>query len=244
MSGIAIGIDIGTSGVRAALVDAGREPVGWGAAPVAADQRRDPMAWWRGVEQALDALRATADLAGVRAIAVDGTSGTVVGVDAAGAPLGPASMYNDAAAPALVARVAAAAPLESAAHSATSPLAKLLTMQDTPGIARMLHQADWVLGRLCGRFDVSDENNALKTGYDPISRSWPAWLDSLGARRALLPRVVEPGAVVAPLTPGICARFGLPRDAVAVAGTTDGCAAFLATGAAEAGTGSRRSAPR
>jgi sugar (pentulose or hexulose) kinase len=53
----------------------------------------------------------------------------------------------------------------------------------------------------------------------------------------LLPRVVEPGAVVAPLTPGICARFGLPRDAVAVAGTTDGCAAFLATGAAEAGDG-------
>jgi sugar (pentulose or hexulose) kinase len=237
MSGVAIGIDIGTSGVRAALVDAGREPVGWGAAPVPAERRRDPLAWWQGVEQALDALRAAADVGAARAIAVDGTSGTVLAVDAAGTPLGPASMYNDPAAPALVGRVAEAAPRASAAHGATSPLAKLLAMQDTAGIAHMLHQADWVLGKLCGRFDVSDENNALKTGYDPISRTWPAWLDAMGARRALLPRVIEPGTVVAPLSAGICARFGLPRDAVAVAGTTDGCAAFLATGAAEAGDG-------
>lgn len=237
MTGIAIGIDIGTSGVRAALVDAAREPLGWGAARVPVEQRRDPQAWWHGVEQALDALRATADLGGVRAVAVDGTSGTVIAVDAAGTPLGPASMYNDPADAALVARVAKAAPQESAAHGATSPLAKLLGMQETPGIVRMLHQADWALGRLCGRFDVSDENNALKTGYDPVSRTWPDWLEALGARRALLPGVVEAGTAIAPLTAAICARFGLPRDAVAVTGTTDGCAAFLATGAAEIGDG-------
>ncbi len=237
MSGVAIGIDIGTSGVRAALVDAAREPHAWGSAPIPADHRRDPLVWWRGVEQALDALRASADLSGVRAIAVDGTSGTVVAVDAAGEPLGPASMYNDPADAALVARVAAAAPRESAAHGATSPLAKLLALQDTGGVSRLLHQADWVLGRLCGRFDVSDENNALKTGYDPIARRWPDWLAALGTRTALLPTVLEPGTAVAPLTAAVCARFGLPRAAVAVAGTTDGCAAFLATGAAEAGDG-------
>ena len=237
MSGVAIGIDIGTSGVRAALVDAARAPLAWGAATVAAGHRRDPLAWWRGVEQALGDLRAAADLGGVRAIAVDGTSGTVVAIDAAGTPLGPASMYNDPADPALVARVAAVAPQESAAHGATSPLAKLLGLQDAAGIARMVHQADWVLGRLCGRFDVSDENNALKTGYDPVARRWPDWLDRLGARRSLLPEVVEPGTAVAALTASVRARFGLPAGAVVVAGTTDGCAAFLATGADEIGDG-------
>jgi sugar (pentulose or hexulose) kinase len=216
MTGVAIGIDIGTSGVRAALVDAAREPVGRGAAAVPAERRRDPAAWWHGVEQALDALRAAADLGAVRAIAVDGTSGTVLAVESGGTPLGPASMYNDPATPALVGRVAGVAPRDSAAHGAASPLAKLLALQDSAGIARMLHQADWVLGRLCGRFDVSDENNALKSGYDPVARRWPDWLETLGARRALLPDVVEPGSLVAPLTAGVRARFGLPAPPTAV----------------------------
>ena len=237
MSGIAIGVDVGTSGVRAALVDAGGLPLAWGAAPLPAERRREPQAWWHAVEQALDALRAGTDLSAVRAIAVDGTSGTVLPVDASGTPLGPASMYNDPAPPDQVAQVAAVAPLESAAHGATSPLAKVLAMQGAITAGRVLHQADWIAGRLCGRFDVSDENNALKTGYDPISRQWPDWLAALGVTRARLPDVVEPGTILAPLTLEAAARFGLPRSCAVVAGTTDGCAAFLATGAAETGDG-------
>ena len=237
MSGIAIGVDIGTSGVRAALVDAGGLPLAWGAAPLPSERRREPQAWWHAVEQALDALRGGTDLSAVRAIAVDGTSGTVLSVDVSGTPLGPASMYNDPAPPDQVARVAAVAPLESAAHGATSPLAKVLAMQDAITVGRVLHQADWIAGRLCGRFDVSDENNALKTGYDPISRQWPDWLAALGVTRARLPDVVEPGTILAPLTLEAAARFGLPRSCAVVAGTTDGCAAFLATGAAETGDG-------
>jgi len=237
MSGVAIGIDVGTSGVRAALVDAAGAPLAWGTAPLPAERRRDPEAWWLAVGQALDALRAGADFSGVRAVAVDGTSGTVLPVDAAGAPLGAASMYNDPADPALVARVAAVAPQDSAAHGATSPLAKLLAMQAVPGIARLLHQADWIAGRLTGRFDVSDENNALKTGYDPVARRWPDWLGATGARMQVLPDIVEPGTVVAPISREGATRFGLPRETAVVAGTTDGCAAFLATGASEAGDG-------
>jgi D-ribulokinase len=234
MSGLAIGIDIGTSGIRAALVDAARAPLAWGYAPLAADRRRDPAAWWQGVSAALDALRATADLSGVRAIAVDGTSGTVVAVDGAGVPLAAASLYNDPADSADVARVSAMAPAASAARGATSPLAKLFSLQRTAGIAKMLHQADWVLGRLCGRFDVSDENNALKTGYDPVARCWPKWI---AAPRVLFPRVLPPGTKVAALQPDIAARFGLPDATIVATGTTDGCAAFLATGAREPGDG-------
>ncbi len=233
MTGIAIGIDIGTSGVRAALVDAGRAPLAWGAARLDPARVRDPQTWWDAIATALDALRATADLSGVRAIAIDGTSGTVLPIDAAGRPLGPASMYNDRAEAAEVAQVAAIAPDWSAARGATSPLAKLLALQATPGIARLLHQADWALGRMCGRFDVTDENNALKTGYDPMARRWPDWI----AARHLLPEALPPGTPAAPLLPDVADRFGLPRAAIMVAGTTDGCAAFLATGASEPGDG-------
>ena len=232
MTGIAIGIDIGTSGVRAALVDAAREKLAWGEAAVPAGRRRQPEAWWLGVRRALSALAASASLDGVRAVAVDGTSGTVLAVGVDGAALGEASLYNDPAEADGVQAVARAAPADSAARGATSPLAKLLRLQRTPGIARMLHQADWIAGRLCGRFDTSDANNALKTGYDPRIGAWPGWMDQLDVPHALLPQVVAPGARIGMLAD---ATLGLPPGTAVVAGTTDGCAAFLATGAARTG---------
>ncbi|RUW87364.1 carbohydrate kinase, partial [Mesorhizobium sp. M8A.F.Ca.ET.023.01.1.1] len=130
-----------------------------------------------------------------------------------------------------------AAPEASAAHGATSGLAKALRYQHLPGIAAVLHQADWIAGNLSGGFDVSDENNALKTGYDVEARRWPDWIAATGMRMDLLPDVVEPGDVIGTLTAAAAALFGLPRDVVVVAGTTDGCASFLATGATAAGDG-------
>ena len=229
MSGVAIGLDLGTSGMRAALVDAAREQVGHASAVIAAADRRDPAAWWRATEGVLGQLAASHDLSGVRGIAIDGTSGTVLCVDADGRPLGPASLYNDRAPDAAVARVSNAAPADSAARGATSPLARLL--ESVRGT--VLHEADWVAGRLCGRFDVTDANNALKTGYDPRVGAWPEWIAATGFDAARLPRVVAPGTPVGTVLRGL----GLPPNAVVVAGTTDGCAAFLATGADQPGDG-------
>ena len=142
----------------------------------------------------------------------------------------PLSLYNDPAAPALVQRIAAAAPAESAARGATSPLARLLALQAAPGAARVVHEADWIAGRLWGEFTTSDENNALKTGYDVLARAWPGWIEGLGVRPEMLPAVVAPGTWLGEV--GREGRaLGLPPRAIVAAGTTDGCAAFLATGA-------------
>ena len=225
-----IGIDVGTSGVRVALMDASGALLGIRSAPLAPSDRREPACWWHAVESALAALRASADLSGVRCIAVDGTSGTIVLLNEAGQPMRPASLYNDPAPEAAVRAVAAAAPVGSAAGGAASPLAKLLAMQDVPGTARFAHQADWVATQLGATVGISDENNALKTGYDPVRRCWPSWLRALGIREALLPEVVEPGTPIGSIDPALAGRFGLPADVVIAAGTTDGCAAFLATG--------------
>jgi sugar (pentulose or hexulose) kinase len=142
-----------------------------------------------------------------------------------------ASLYNDAAPEVAVRAIAARAPAGSAAGGAASPLAKLLAMQDMPGTARLAHQADWIAAQLGAPVGISDENNALKTGYDPVRRCWPGWLGDLGIRVALLPEVVEPGTPIGTLEPELATRFGLPDEVVIAAGTTDGCAAFLATGA-------------
>ncbi len=236
---VVLGIDVGTSGVRIAARDRDGALKAMASAPLNAPildfgrALQDPALWWEAMGVAFKAL----DLKGLQvlALAIDGTSGTVLPVDAAGRAVGMASMYNDVAESKHVLRIKSVAPPETAAHGATSPLARLMPMLS--GAARILHQADWLLGRFCGRFDVSDENNALKTGYDPVTRTWPAWISDVGVDVAKLPKVVAAGTRVGMILPEVAVVFGLPRDVAVVAGTTDGCAGFLASGAKEPGDG-------
>ncbi|TGT45760.1 FGGY-family carbohydrate kinase [Mesorhizobium sp. M8A.F.Ca.ET.165.01.1.1] len=240
MTPLVVGIDIGTSGARAVAMRQDFSIAGQSAVRLDkfGQNPRDPSIWWQAVQAALAELLSGVDRAAIRAIAIDGTSGTLLPVDADGRPLAEPLMYNDKVDDGdILAAIARAAPEASAAHGATSGLAKALRYQHLPGIAAVLHQADWIAGNLSGRFDVSDENNALKTGYDVEARRWPDWIAATGMRMDLLPDVIEPGDVTGTLTAAAAALFGLPRDVVVVAGTTDGCASFLATGATAAGDG-------
>jgi len=213
----ALGIDVGTSGVRAAIVDGSAAVVGYAAKPFAPEGLRSPLAWVAAVEAALTQI----DLTGVGAIAIDGTSGTLVAIDARGDPLAEGSMYNDEAAPDDRAEAARAAPAHA---SPTSPLARALGLRRRFNPTKILHQADFIAFRLFGE-TFTDENNALKTGYDPVARRWPDFIAALGLD-GFLPDVLPAGSVVA------------RRDGrKIVAGTTDGCAAFLAAGAEQTGDG-------
>lgn len=172
----------------------------------------------------------------IRAIAVDGTSGTVMLCDDDGAPCSAALMYNDQSCHAEAEQVARVAPEHSAARGASASLARVLYLLGTAPTARhVCHQADWIAGLLCGRFDFSDENNCLKTGYDPVRREWPLWLSELGVDRALLPQVYVPGRVINHADTPLARELGLPRHCQVVAGTTDSIAAFIATGADSVG---------
>lgn len=235
-----VGIDVGTSGVRAVAIDGDRQVVAQGAARMDAfsEDHRSPDAWRSALQAALATLFASVDPAAVGAMAVDGTSGTMLPVDGAGTPLAQPMMYNDPVDdPAVIAAIAAVAPPESAALGSNSALGRAIVLQAAPGTVRVIHQADWIAGQLSGRFDVSDENNALKTGYDPVARQWPEWIAKTGMAAARLPSVVEPGTVAGRAGGVLARQFGLHPETLIVAGTTDGCASFLATGASEPGDG-------
>lgn len=243
-SDLFIGVDMGTSACRCVAVDPAGARVAMAGAPLPPPLRdgprveQHPRQWWKAFTAALERLLRHVPAGGVRAIAVDGTSGTLLVTDADGNPLAPALMYNDARGSAAAQRIAAHAPAHCGAQGATSALAKLLYLLDggAIGAARhALHQADWLLAVLCGRVGVSDENNSLKLGYDPVTRCWPPWLERLGVDPALLPRVVAPGTRVASLTAPAAAALGLAEDVQVIAGTTDGVAAFIASGAARIG---------
>ena len=243
-SSIYIGIDIGTSGIRACAIDDAEALLSQCSQPLPSPERdqqsvtqvvtQDAHLWWQATTQVLRTLFSRIEVSRVRAISVNGTSGSLLPVDSRGQPLAPALMYNHAACVAQAHRISQLAPAESAAHGASSGLAKALYLQEKYPEARyLLHQADWILGCLCGRFGISDENNALKTGYDPLQSRWPQWLDALNLDLQRLPEVVPPGTRIAPLSPGLFEK--LPTDCYMVSGTTDSIAAFIATGASQPG---------
>ncbi len=238
-----VGIDLGTSGCRGCAIDPDGEVQAEAAVELPPPRRegprseQDPALWWQTVRDVLTALQH--ELPGeIAALAVDATSSTLLLTDAHGKPLGPGLMYNDARAVTEAEHIQHIAPPASGAHGASASLAKLLWLlahSDTHGAAHALHQADWIAGKLLGRFGFSDENNALKLGYDPVERHWPLWIGGLGFELGLLPDVVPPGTALGRIEPSIASDLGLSPDIQIVSGTTDSIAAFLATGASQTG---------
>lgn len=260
--GLFIGIDLGTSGVRACAIDQQKrllhqcnqslpepqcnisdQPQPNGQQPaqqITQNITQNPQLWWQATLQVLRQLFVQIDPAEVLGVSVNGTSGTVLACDAQGTPLSPALMYNHNACQAEAQRIAQIAPAGSGAQGASSGLAKLIYLQQAfPDASRLLHQADWIAAQLSGEFAISDSNNALKTGYDPQQAEWPVWLDQLGIQRSWLPRVVSPGTVIGPVRSALLqnefAQDQLNRNCQIISGTTDSIAAFIATGASQVG---------
>lgn len=239
-----IGIDIGTSACRACAIDSRAKPVAEARNPLpppetsTAGAQQDPQIWWQVLGATLDQLFARIDPARVRRILIDGTSSTLLLSDPAGQPLTSALMYNDARATQAARQIRQRAPENSAAQGAGSSLAKLLYLRNQVHTATCLalHQADWLTGKLCGRFGTSDENNALKLGYDLENHRWPTWIGELGVDADSLPRVQRPGTVVGTLEASLAQRWQCPADVEIAAGTTDSTAGFIAAGAARPAT--------
>lgn len=236
-----LGIDLGTSAVRVIAISDRAEILGQAhadfetARPLEAAEQ-DPSAWWSATRTAVLALGKQVELMQVQALSIDATSGTVLAVDRQGRPLSRGRMYNDKALPKTIDALASILPRDSAARGATSPLARMIELQQ-PGVHKLIHQADWLTGQFSGRFDISDENNALKSGFDLIARAWPSWIGNTQLDPTLLPEVVPIGTDLGVIRPDIAAQLGFNKTLRIVAGTTDGCASFLASGARDFGDG-------
>ena len=227
-----LGIDFGTSGARAIVIDEDGNIKAEANYPF--DQNdSDWITCWQTalfalVRQIPQQLRQE-----IEAIAIDGTSSTVLLCDAAGSPVDAPLLYNDArgGCDSIMSTLRAIAPPNHTVLSATSSLAKLLWMTHLPSFTEaryFLHQADWLAFLLHGQLGISDYHNALKLGYDVEQLRYPAWLSQV---IHLLPLVLIPGTTIAEVTKEIAARFGLRHDCRVCAGTTDSIAAFLASGA-------------
>jgi sugar (pentulose or hexulose) kinase len=229
-----LGIDFGTSGGRGVVIDEEASCIHaevrypFHDSPAAVTPKIWQEALFVLVEQIPEELRRE-----IKAIAINGTSSTVLLVDAAGNPTDAPLLYNDARGSLVLEHLRSIAPPNHTVLSATSSLAKLLWMRQLPSFSEaryFLHQADWLGFLLHGQLGISDYHNALKLGYDVEELKYPEWLELLQIP-IQLPKVLPPGTPIAQLRPEIADKFGLGRDCLVCAGTTDSIAAFLASGA-------------
>jgi sugar (pentulose or hexulose) kinase len=241
---LSLGLDIGTSGVRTAVVSADGAVVSMAAAAHEPQnpERIDADLWWAAaraclVKQVAALREAGRNPAEIAHLCVDGTSGSMVLTDSALNPVSRALMYDSKGFDAEAERIAAVAPDPHIARGSGSALGRALRLvgEAAPGAPRhLLHQADFIAARLTGIGGLSDVMNALKTGVDPETGAWPDWIAAL-LPEGLLPEARQLGAPFGPLRADLARELGLSPGAMVHAGATDSIAAFLAAAPLEPG---------
>jgi len=266
---VILGIDIGTSGVRGCLVevesnsgDLNHKPTETlllqKSVPMVFPEKneltgastQDSQIWTQAFETLFLELSKSPSFKRTTRIVADATSSTVLLCNPNGDAVTQALMYDDQQAKQAANKIQARISghhLQSAATGASCTLAKVLHLisqldSSETSEAVICHQIDWFNLWLTGTLGVTDENNALKLGYDSINDAWPDWVIDLietEQNRAGLvvevPKVLKPGAQLAVIRSEIADQFGLSESVKVHAGTTDSIAGFLASGAEKIG---------
>ncbi|PLA74166.1 carbohydrate kinase [Hydrogenovibrio sp. SC-1] len=245
-----LGIDVGTSGIRGAIVEFGSStPKLRFSAEVTlplpkregCHSEQSPTVWANALNSLFQKLSEYSDCQQIDQCIVDATSSTVLLCDGKGNPLTQALMYDDQSATAEAKRVSEVAPQQTGAKGASSTLSKVMLLESTlsttkdtsPSDRYICHQVDFINYILTGQLGITDENNALKLGYDSVQQQWPGWLKPL--IKTPLPKVVPPGTEIGQIQPGLVKSYGFNPKMTVLSGTTDSIAAFLAAGANQIG---------
>ena len=233
-----LGIDFGTSGARACVVDR-EKSIAWERHFTYPEPARQTPEDWRAALHSLLGALPQAIASELQGLAIDGTSGTVLLCDTRLEPCSSALLYNDDRARQQAVQLRSVAPGGNPACAATSGLAKFLWLTqhgDIGHAAYFLHQSDWLSALLSGQPGFSDYHNALKTGYDVEELCWPDWVMAL-PHSQLLPQVLAPGGIIGRIQPDIAEHFDINPQCAIHAGSTDSTAAFIASGVRETAVG-------
>ena len=239
-----LGIDIGTSGVKAVVLDELGAIAGQGTAALTVQRpqplwsEQDPDAWWRATNAAVLAI----DPAVRRAVRGIGLAGQMHGATLLGAddrPLRPAILWNDGRSAAECAAMEQEEPrLREISGNIAMPgftAPKLRWVRDhEPAtfdrIATVLLPKDFV--RLCMTGDkASDMSDAAGTLWlDVANRCWSApLLAASGLDERRMPRLYEGSEITGLLRADVAERWGMPAVPVA-AGGSDNAAGAVGVG--------------
>ncbi len=249
-----LGFDLGTSGLRAVLVDAS------GAVLAASDfawpvdhlhpgwSEQDPTHWVAGCTQAVSDLRAKApqEFAAIRAIGLSGQMHGATLLDKSGDVLRPAILWNDTRSAAEAATLDATPDIRALSGNIVFPgftAPKLLWVeQNEPEIFAQIDMVllpkDYLRYWLTGEF-VSDMSDAAGTSWlDVGKRDWSAELMAAGhMRRDQMPRLIEGSESSGQLRDDLLAEWGLTGSVLVAGGGGDNAVAACGVGCLHEGEG-------
>jgi len=244
-----LGIDLGTSSVKAVVMDltgallaqasadypVSNPHVGWA--------ETDPELWWSAITTAVRQAAAASD-ARISGIGLSGQMHGVVPTDASGRPVRPAMLWADARAldQLAVYRDLPAAVAARLANPLTpgmaGPLLAWLAIHERTSYRATrwaLQPKDWVRGRLTGLFDSEPSDASATLLYDIPSDTWD--LDvmmALGLDPGMFPPLLpHAGDLAGDLLASAAAALGLHPGIPVAAGAADAAAAALGSGLTE-----------
>jgi xylulokinase len=247
-----LGIDLGTSAVKACVIDTQGALVATGSAalssqhPFAGASEQNPTDWWAGVIRACAAL--PIDLRrDIRAIGLSGQMHGAVLLDRDQMPLRPAILWNDGRAWAECDAITRAEPQAGLLSGAppmpgfTAPKLLWVARHEPELHARIAHvllPKDYIGFRLHGGL-FTDPSDAAGTGWlDQRTRCWADRLCAASATQAgWLPDIRHGFELAGMLQASAAQELGLPHSIPVATGAGDAAAGAIGIGAVENGDG-------
>src|SRR6266446_1918885 len=251
-----LGIDIGTGGTRALLVDrAGKVRAAFTAAhedmrmerPLWAEQQ--PQDWWRAAVEAIRGALAAAGASGadVKGVGMSGQMHGLTLLDAAGDVIRPTLIWCDQRSQPQVDFINQTVGRENVLAAIANPvltgftLPKLLWVRDHEPLSfqrvrKMLLPKDYIRYRLTGDFatEVSDASGTAL--FDVVRRRWSFdMMDRLGLDRSILPAAAESSDVTGVISKEAAELSGLQAGTPVVGGGGDQAASAVGNGIVEPG---------
>ena len=251
-----LGIDLGTSGVKAVVIDEAARVVGVGfreipmEVPAPGRAEQDPEGWWSNTVLAARQALHEAGNPAITGIGCDGHMHGGVLLDAAHQPLGRAITWADQRAAELISELEADIGIDTFLGVAgTRPAAGFMgpTMawlrrhepERLDAAATFVLPKDYLRLHLTGAVatDISDASGTAM--FDVPARTWSVELtERQGAPASILPPLLESADEAGKLTPTAAEQLGLTPGIPVAAGCADQCAQAAANGLVDRTTGS------
>ncbi|MGQ3211294.1 MAG: xylulokinase [Shinella sp.] len=249
-----LGIDLGTSGVKAMLIDADQTVIGSASSKEVATTRphpgwseQDPAEWIRATEEAIAGLRAAhpAALAAVRGIGLSGHMHGATLIDADDKVLRPCIMWNDTRSHREAASLDADPRFRAITGNIvfpgfTAPKLAWVKANEPDVFAKVrwvLLPKDYLRLWLTGEHLSEMSDSAGTSWLDTGARRWSTeLLAATGLEERQMPGLVEGTEAAGTLRPDLSARWGLGDGIVVAGGAGDNAASACGMGTVREGT--------
>ncbi|RYH10604.1 xylulokinase [Tropicimonas sp. IMCC6043] len=245
-----IGLDLGTSGLKALLIDSDQKVVAEATAPLSVSRphpgwsEQSPADWLAAASAAMDGLAAAASLAEVKGIGLSGQMHGATLLDASENVLRPCMLWNDTRSHEEAAALDAAPLWREVSGNIVFPgftAPKVMWVQKhEPEIfeklAKVLLPKDYLRLWLTGEA-VSEMSDAAGTSWlDTGKRDWSdALLSASDLSRDHMPRLVEGSEASGTLRKELSDRWGLREGVIVAGGGGDNAASAVGVGVVKAG---------